>query len=271
MITYNPALIGKLLNLAGHPGTPDGEALNSVRKAHSHCSAKSMMLGDVANFVSQDIYFDIVTLPNEELLSKIADLQIALDDAQARIVAQADAIADLRRSEDANISTITALQAEGKVDASTIAALEAEVTSLNETVAQQQDVLAAASAVATDPVVEPATTVIEEPVVEKIVRRRVAAKRTTSTSMRKSTRIVTDELDDRVAGPRVETPQPDATSNTRRWNPVEWARFNVLAALGRATSSIARTLSREFDRAITNTDVGRMRRERWLSPSYGLA
>ena len=271
MTTLNPILLGKLFNFAGHPGTPATEAAIAARKAYSHCSAMGVSLEADISIVSLESLDKLIKLPKKQLLSQNADLQIALDDAQAQIVAQADVIADLRRSEEINVSTNVALKAGREVDASTIAALEAQIASLNETVARQQDALAATSAVATNPVVEPATTVIEEPVVEKNVRRRVAAKRMTSTGVRRSARMMV-ELDESNADPSVsERPLPDASTATRPWSRAQWARFVVLAALGRATSSIARTLSREFGRIITSACVGEMRRERWLSPGYGLA
>lgn len=51
---------------------------------------------------------------------------------------------------------------------------------------------------------------------------------------------------------------------------VEKARLAVLACLGRARSSVARTLTSEFGRSISASCVLAMLRQRWLAPDYGM-
>ena len=247
-VAYNPFLVGKMLDRAGHPGTPVEEALNALRKAYEHSSSRGKTFSDIAQFVNGDIFVDAANMRHADLLNEIAELTVARDDDQARVRAQDKEIGHLLTARDQNVLTIDALRA--------------EIAVMGEKLAKHSDV----------PPVEPVQALVggnmplaNDPAIE-IAPAAVLAE-------------IVDDLDHEAASEpskaepidvsaQFEETPPDDFDTTARVTWSEYARFEKLISLGRARSSIARTLSREFGERFSIGCVAEMMRQRWLSPAY---
>ncbi len=245
-ITYNPFLVAKMLDRAGHSGTPDGEALVAVRKANDHCSSRGKTIGDVVRFVDGDIYADAADMRHADLLREIAELTLARDDAEARAATQAETIANLRLARDE--------------DALTIHGLRAEIVALGEK-PESQDVPV--------PSIEPVPTMVgEAPVVQGLVIEMPEAAVSESGGVHKDQPSEPSRIEPVDVSAQCDASLPHEAEAATRFSWAEYARFNQLTTLGRARSSIARTLSREFGGRFSVSRVAEMLRQRWLSPAY---
>lgn len=98
-LSYNPILISKLLDRAGHPNTYDAEALASVRNAADLLGKADKALGD-AVVVESKTFFHANTMPSRKYLAEIADLTLRLEKSRTETE-------EMREASDAKIAGLT--------------------------------------------------------------------------------------------------------------------------------------------------------------------
>ena len=246
-LSYNPILISKLLDRAGHPNTYDTEALASVRKAADLLGKADKTLGD-AVIVESGMFFHANTMPSRNYHAEIADLTLGLEKSRTEMT-------EVRAASDAKIAELAEelarSHAETRKALAAVAALTAALE-LERTAASSRDIERDTQLAA----IEADSAAIREQL------HNVAADMSAGTAVASSS----PEVDDLFKGTKGrETVRDRALKWTRR----VLNRFHACVDIGMSARKVVSMLSSEFRRKVTLAEVTKRMGDRWQPDTDG--